>query len=819
MTSPTISPTIQALAPTRASVRQRLQVRGLVQGVGFRPFVYRLARAHALAGFVQNDDRGVVIEIEGESEAVHAFAQALRIAPPPGAVIRAIDIDDVPTRREDDFVIIESARRDGGTVAVAPDRATCDDCWREFSDPADRRYRYPFINCTSCGPRFTIMQGVPYDRHATTMAAFTMCASCQAEYDDPSSRRFHAQPNACPACGPSQSWFATSILSEPSRTGHAARRVLGNAAVLAARVALQTGDVIAVKGIGGYHLMCDARSERAVSMLRTRKRRPDKPLAVMVASIDVARDVAHVSDAAARLLASPAHPIVLLPRRVDGSSRLASNLAPGVGTIGLLLPYAPIHALLAADGPVVCTSGNLSDEPIAYEDDDAIARLSPLVDGFLLHNRPIHVPCDDSVMQLDERDVEVPMRRSRGFAPFPVTLRTGLPNPPSVLAVGAELKSTLAITRGDAAYLSAHLGDVADPQTLAALSHAATHMQSLHGVVAERIACDLHPGYLSSRWARDTARAMGRPVIAVQHHHAHLAALMGEHALDPTQSILAFTFDGTGYGTDHTIWGGEVLMGNYTGFTRVASLAPFLLPGGDAAVREPARTALSVLQAVGLPWDESLEAVHRYTPAQRELVRALLERRIGCVETTSLGRFLDACAALLGVRQVVSHEGQAAIEMEQLALRAAHASDTHAAHAYAASFRFDLQVAPDGRLLMASRAVLERLLAAMRHGEDRSAIAFAVHVAIAEVMVRVAVDARDRLGAMPVGLTGGVFQNRLLSRLACDGLRAQGFTVLTHRLVPANDGGLALGQALIAMHATVEQTPDHLPGHMFHYRR
>lgn len=799
---------ISTTASVRAPVRRRLHVRGLVQGVGFRPFVYRLAHTHALAGFVQNDDRGVVIEVEGASTAVEAFAQALRASPPSGAIIRQIAMDDAELRHEPGFVIIESASHTGGTVPVSPDRATCDDCWREFHDPADRRYHYPFINCTACGPRYTIMRAVPYDRDVTTMAGFTMCAMCQAEYDDPGSRRFHAQPNACPTCGPTQSWFATAgapdprgVLDDGQNGIRRPRRVYGNAAVLAARVALQTGDVIAVKGIGGYHLMCDARSERAVTLLRARKRRVDKPVAVMVASLAHARDIALVSEAAARALTSPAHPIVLLPRREDIRGRLASNIAPGIGSIGLMLPYAPIHAMLVADGPLVCTSGNLSDEPIAFDDDEAIARLTPLVDGFLTHDRPIHVPCDDSVVQVADGDEEMPLRRSRGYAPFPVFPRVAVESPPAVLAVGAELKSTIAISDGHAVFLSAHLGDVADPRTLDALSHAADHMLRLHGVNPDRIACDLHPGYLSSRWARSRADVMGLPVIPVQHHHAHLAALLGEHQRDPRQPILAFTFDGTGYGTDHTIWGGEVLMGDCTRFTRVASLMPFPLPGGDAAIREPSRTALALLHATQLPWTETLPAVARYSPSQRDILRVQLDRRLGCTETTSMGRFLDACAALLDLRHTVQYEGQAAIELEQLANRALTTGATIDSP-WRDAMRFDVELAPDGRLLLGPRAILQTLASFAGRSTDRSAIALAVHVAIADVMVFVTRQLRDRFGPLPVGLTGGVFQNQLLSRLAGERLRSQGFTVLTHRQVPANDGGLALGQALIAMHAT-----------------
>lgn len=785
---PSMMPSQPAAAPTR--IRRHIRVRGVVQGVGFRPYVYRHARALGLVGYVCNDDAGVLIEVEGAPPDVLTFLDTLPQHAPMGSVVQSIESHEAALQREPSFAIVASAASAGGVVPVSPDRATCTDCWAEFHDPVDRRYHYPFINCTQCGPRYTIVRDVPYDRPLTTMAAFTMCAECQAEYDDPGSRRFHAQPNACPACGPTLRWQRVA-------PHHDHARVSGNDAVLAARIALQTGGVIAVKGIGGFHLVCDARSARAVDLLRQRKRRAEKPLAMMVASIDDARRYVDVSDAAAALLHSAPHPIVLLPRCAQARFPLAPSLAPGMDVLGILLPYSPIHALLVADGPIVCTSGNLSDEPIVFEDADALQRLAPIVDGFLMHDRPIHVPCDDSVVQLDDTGAEMPIRRSRGYAPMPVRVGTWSAagdRTPEVLAVGAELKSTIAVTRGCDVFLSAHLGDVGDPTTLDALAHAARHMSALHHVVPDRVACDMHPGYLSTRWATAYAREHGLPLVPVQHHHAHLASLMAEHGCDATQRILAFTFDGTGYGTDGTIWGGEALLGNYHGATRVASLAPFLLPGGDASVRRPARTALALLHASGLPWDTSWPVVRDLQASDAEILKAQLDRRLGCAETTSMGRFFDACAALLGVCGHVSYEGQAAMMLEQHARRHAGAAPT---------LRFTRDAATDGRLLLSPAALLRDVQQLLQRGTDVAAVAYALHAAVADAVVQVAQHNRDQDGAHPVGLTGGVFQNRLLSWLTRDRLTGAGFTTLVHRTVPANDGGLALGQAAIAWHTSL----------------
>lgn len=781
---------MNATAPTPQPmpVRRVIRVRGVVQGVGFRPFVHRLAVAHGLVGFVGNDDDGVHAEVQGEADAVQAFCAALTIEAPAASVVRDVIVQEcepVPTLG---FAIVASTPRRGGTVPVSPDLATCADCWREFHDPADRRYHYPFLNCTQCGPRYTIINDIPYDRPRTTMAGFRMCAACQAEYEDPTGRRFHAQPNACPACGPQLAWSAPG-----------AADAWGDSALAAAQQALREGAILAVKGIGGYHLVCAAMQSDTVQRLRDRKRRPHKPLALLadcVASIEL---FAIVSEAECALLQSPAHPIVLLARRADAS--LPDTIAPGADTIGVMLPYTPLYALLAADGPLVCTSGNLADEPIVWDDADARERLAPLVDGILSHDRPIAVPCDDSVVQCMFDGTEQPIRRSRGYAPLPVVLAADTMACESVLAVGAELKSTLAITRDRYAVLSAHLGDVGDPLTLEALARNADHMLRLHDITPARVACDLHPGYLSSRWAREYAAAHGLPCIPVQHHHAHLASLLAEHAMPAGTSALVFTFDGTGYGPDHTIWGGEALVGNYRRFERVASLRAFSLPGGDSAVKHPSRVALALLHTLKLPWHDALAPVQAYDAASRHVLATQLDRSLGTVRTSSAGRLLDACAALAGGRQTVSYEGQAAIEFEVIARQHVGSRDDGDRYLVA------LHESSTGFVTMDPLPMVQALVADVLASRDPRLIAYRVHAALANAIVRTAIRLRERVGALPVGLSGGVFQNRLLQGLVQAQMAAAGVALMQHHIVPPNDGGLALGQALVAAHADLTFSP------------
>lgn len=759
-------------------VRRRVHVRGVVQGVGFRPFCHSLAAHFGLAGHVGNDGAGVFLELEGDAGHVAAFLQSLEREAPPLARIEEVHVESVPTQGEREFRILASEALPGEVTPVSPDVATCDDCLRELHDPADRRYRYPFINCTNCGPRYTIIRDVPYDRPLTTMASFVMCEACAHEYHDPRNRRFHAQPNACPACGPRLGW----------RTRDEKRDSLtGEAALAAALDTLRSGGVVAVKGIGGFHLACDATRPEAVMALRTRKRRSDKPFAILARDVTEVCRFAEVSPDAGRLLTSPARPIVLLQRRGAPDIAVAREVAPGQATLGVMLPYSPLHHLLAAVGPLVLTSGNLSEEPIARDNAEALERLASLADGFLLHDREIHVVCDDSVIRVHQGR-ELPLRRSRGYAPYPVRL----PAPaPAVLAVGGELKGTACLTRDRYAFLTPHIGDVGNLETLAALERACDHLARLFRVVPERLACDMHPGYLSAQWGRRLAAEQRLQVIEVQHHHAHLAALMGEHGLGARDAILAFAFDGTGYGTDGTIWGGEVLLGGYAGFERVAHLAPAPLPGGDAAVRRPARTALAQLWAAGLPW-EGTHAAAALAAGERRVLRTQLERRINCVDTTSMGRFLDAAASLAGGRQSVSYEGQAAIEFEGMAREGA---------ARGPAYHFECSDSPGDVIIFDGAPVLRGVAADAAVGRDRRDMARAVHVAVAGAIVAVASRLRETRGIDRVGLTGGVFQNVLLLALAEDGLRAAGFTVLLHHKVPPNDGGLALGQALVAAHA------------------
>jgi hydrogenase maturation protein HypF len=773
-----------------AIVRQHVRVRGIVQGVGFRPFVFALATRRGLRGHVANDAGGVSIVVEGDETQLRAFCRALETEAPPLARVESVDV--VPLDREDPlpegepaFRILASHAASGVQTPVSADIATCAECLRELRDPRDRRHGYPFVNCTNCGPRYTIIVDTPYDRARTTMASFAMCPECRAEYDSPTNRRFHAQPNACPACGPRLRWREGGAGDSPASGAPLA----ADDALLAACAMLRAGGIVAVKGIGGFHLACDATDSQAVRRLRQRKRRPDKPLALLVADLAGVMRLAHCSAAEEALLQSAARPIVLLTRRSDGDPTLAPEIAPGQSTLGIMLPYSPLHHLLSLVGPLVMTSGNLSDEPIVRDDAEAIERLGGIADGFLLHDRPIHVVCDDSVSR-SWSGGELPLRRSRGHAPYPVRLAAAVPH---ILAVGGELKATACLTRDRYAYLTPHIGDVGNPETMAAMERACDHLERLFRVTPSRVACDLHPGYLSSRWAREVAATRGIPVVGVQHHHAHLAALLAEHGLGADARVLAFTFDGTGYGTDGSIWGGEVLLGGYAAFERVAHLAPTPLPGGDAAVRHPARVALAQLWKAGLAWDGT-HAARAIPDADRRILRTQLERSLNCATTTSMGRFLDAAASLAGGRQTVSYEGQGAIEFEALALAAAPGK---------APYAFALRHDEHGTIVVDGAPVLRDVARDAASGRSIADIAWAVHAAIAECIVEVAVALRAARQVERVGLTGGVFQNALLLTLAVERLHSAGFTVMTHHLVPPNDGGLALGQAMVAAHSPI----------------
>lgn len=747
-------------------VRWRCAVSGRVQGVGFRPYVCALARDLGATGFVGNDAAGVFVELQGPEAVVAEFADRMKRCPAPAAV-EAVRVCELPVREETAFVIAPSGN--GGTGAVVPpDAATCEDCLRDLNAPGDRRFAYPFVTCARCGPRFTLLREVPFDRSRTAMAAFPMCSACEAEYADPGDRRFHAQTAACPVCGP-RVWFA-------NRSG--AEDVSGVDPVASARVALATGAIVAVKGIGGFHLACDATNDAAVRRLRAGKGRRDKPFAVMAASVEVMRAYAELGDAEERTLSSRERPIVLLRRRDrTGAVPLSPAVAPGSATLGFMLPYSPLHHLLLADRPLVMTSGNLSGEPIVTSHAHAGA-LAPPADAFLFHDREIVAPCDDSVVSVFEGEA-YPVRRSRGYAPLPVPLAE---SGPAVLAVGGELKAAFGLAVGTRVYLSQHIGDMGSPATLDAFERAVEHLTRLLRARPEAVACDAHPGYHSARWAEAFAARHGLPLVRVQHHRAHVAALAAEHR--HTGPLIGVCFDGTGYGGDGAAWGGEVLAGTAAALERVAHFDYVPLPGGDAAVERPARMALAHLWAAGVPWDEALPCVRACPVAERSVLHTQLERNVNCVPTSSVGRLFDAVAALVGVRQVVTYEAQAAIELEAVAGDAPSG--------------YDVPVISGEPFRLDPRPLVREVARDVAGAVPAPAIAGRFHRGLADAIVRVCGAVRTRTGIATVGLTGGVFQNVLLLRLAVEGLGRAGFAVLVHRHVPASDGGLSLGQAVIA---------------------
>ncbi|MCX5042148.1 carbamoyltransferase HypF [Aldersonia sp. NBC_00410] len=730
--------------------RRRIEVRGVVQGVGFRPFVYTTAAALGLSGSVRNDPSGALIEIEGETDNLDAFVHTLASNPPPLAVIESLTPHDLPACGGTGFHIADTNQHGAGRTLASPDVAMCADCGAELRDPTNRRYRHPFINCTNCGPRFTIIAALPYDRPSTSMSGFAMCADCAREYADPADRRFHAQPICCPNCGPTL------------RFGD----LTGDAALAAARDLIRDGKVLAVKGIGGYHLACDATDDGTVTTLRERKRRGDKPFAVMARDLDTARTLVDIDDD--RLLTGAQRPIVLLPRRQDAP--VAAAVAPHNPDLGVMLPYAPLHELLL-DGPMpdalVMTSGNLAGEPICHADDDARERLAGIADGLLRHDRPILVPCDDSVLR-----PEFPLRRSRGYAPLPVALP--VPVAPT-LAVGGDLKNTFALADGRYAWLSGHIGDMDDLATLSAFATAEQHLERLTGVTPTLLVTDAHPRYRSADWARRHAGA--RPVRTVQHHHAHIAAVMAEHGLDGSQRVTGLAFDGTGYGPDGAVWGGEALLADYKGFHRLAHLAYVPLAGGDLAVRRPYRMALAHLHAAGIKWDDDMPAVAACPPEERRVLAHQLDTGLRCVPTSSMGRLFDAVAALAGVRQISDYEAQAAIEFEGVGRGIA-----------AGAYEFGL-----GTESFDPAAMLRAIVHDVRTGVAPGVISARFHEAVAQLIVALA----ERAGQHTVALSGGVFQNPTLLRRTTALLSERGFDVLTHQRVPPNDGGLALGQLMV----------------------
>ena len=793
-------------------IRQRIRVTGVVQGVGFRPFVYGLALEHGLTGLVGNDSGGVFIEVEGSEQSVAVFREELVDHPPPLAHIESATVESLAIAGDKRFLIVKSEVQATRNTLISPDICICYDCLGELRDAKNRRFAYPFINCTNCGPRFSIIRDIPYDRPLTTMAGFPMCSACQEEYENPLDRRFHAQPNACPVCGP-QVWLELTQGSDSILPN--GERVIRDPdiAIRTAQQMLADGLIVAVKGLGGFHLACDAINDVALTNLRERKGRVDKPFAVMALDVDTVRQFAELSGEEEELLTSKERPILLL--RKKAGKVLSDLVAPGNRYIGVMVPYTPLHYVLLGNNnqqltvnsqqstanvkrlPVlVMTSGNHSDEPIVFENDKARKHLSSLADAFLFHDRDIYARCDDSVVRIlelgcGESDGEggrlaagpkqytvLPIRRSRGYAPFPVRLPFSAP---PILAVGGELKATFCLTKDAYAYVSQHIGDMENLETLLAFEAAVSHFQHIFRTKPRKIACDLHPRYLSTRWALEQA-GDDLPVVQVQHHHAHIASVMAEHQLDGTSPVIGFSFDGTGYGSDGAVWGGEVLLADYRGFERAASLKYVPLVGGDAAVKRPYRLALAHLWAAGIEWDARLPSVKACPEIEANVIRKQLETGLNSVPTSSMGRLFDAVASLSGIRQTITYEGQAAIELEALI-------DTQEPGKYV--FTLEEKVFDAAPVI---QAVVRDIMA----GVDAGLIAARFHNGLADLILRLSIQLRQQTGLNKVALSGGVFQNISLLQQAMHLLLKNDFEVLNQQLVPANDGGLALGQASVA---------------------
>ncbi|MFI6529688.1 carbamoyltransferase HypF [Streptomyces uncialis] len=819
-----------------AAARRRVAVQGVVQGVGFRPFVYTLATELGLSGHVVNTGEGVLAEIEGPPDAVDVFCRRVATDAPSPAAVDSVRHEVIALTGTKGFMITPSrAVGSRGASLIPPDTATCSRCVAELRDPADRRHRHPFITCTGCGPRFTIATALPYDRARTTMAGFPLCERCEREYGDPADRRFHAQPVSCHDCGPRLSLIAPG-----------AGPLGGGTALVRARELLAGGTILAVKGIGGYHLACDAGDPAAVALLRRRKRRGDKPFAVMARDLADIEPLVELGPLERELLTGPVRPVVLLRRRTD--TRAADReraapvaleaVAPRCPDLGVLLPYTPLHHLLLGlpgdpPGPrvLVMTSANLGGEPLVTDDGEALERLAPLVDGWLTHDRPIHVPCDDSVVRVVD-GVPFPLRRARGYVPAPIPLP--LPVGPS-LAAGGDLKNVLAVAEGRRAWLSGHIGDMDDLATLTAFDRAAEHLAALTGVTPATVAVDRHPGYRSAARAR---RGHDRPVVRVQHHHAHVASVMAEHGLDGGRQVIGVAFDGTGYGDDGAVWGGEVLLADYAGFRRFAQLAYVPLPGGDAAVERPYRMALAHLRAAGIPWARDLPPVAVCPDDELRTLAHQLETGLACVPTSSMGRLFDAVSSLAGVRHRAGYEAQAAIELEGAAHAhgPAHAQGPGYSHGPARphgpvpggdpsprrgpssgggpgdgvgpghgvgpapAYRFALRPHEE-RWLADPAPVLAAVVADVRAGAAAGLIAARFHQAVVDLVRALCALARRAGGPGTVALTGGVFGNALLLSGCARALEADGFTVLRHRNVPPGDGGLALGQLMVAARA------------------
>jgi hydrogenase maturation protein HypF len=774
-------------------VRRQIEVSGIVQGVGFRPYIYRLATSRHLSGMIRNTPAGVTIEIQGPAETVQDFVDHLPTEAPPLARITSFEVHELPCNGDQGFLIVHSHEGEAVRTLISPDVATCSDCLREMFDPKDRRYRYPFINCTNCGPRFTIIRDIPYDRPSTSMAVFPMCPECLAEYENPLDRRFHAQPNACWKCGP-----RVELLDKSGA------RIECRDSIVEAASALLSGSVVAVKGLGGFHLAVDATQAAAVDLLRQRKRRVEKPFAVMVPDLDAAEEICELDDAARCALQSIQRPIVLLPKK--SASAIPDEVAPFNHYLGVFLPYTPIHYLLFADGgfkALVMTSGNLSEEPIAIDNREAINGLNGLADCFLVHNRDILLRCDDSVVRVSGR-ITRQMRRSRGFVPVPVFLKN---DQPSVLAVGGELKNTICLTKGKHAFLSQHVGDLENVESYSFFQEAIEHLERILEIRPEIIAYDLHPNYFSTQWAQEQG---GSKTLGVQHHHAHIASCMAENQLEGR--VIGFALDGTGYGTDGHIWGGEVLLASYADFERVAHFEYVHLPGGAAAIREPWRMAVSYLaHHFGRDFLNSdfmkldIPFVRQLDSAKANFLLQMMQHGVNSPLTSSCGRLFDAVSAVVGIRQQVNYEAQAAIELEMAMISAKIASPEDRA--------YPLKLVPDpasgdghwtnghsinGHWIISTKLLFEALLDDLKHGVPLAVISHRFHNGLVDGFVEIAELLRKKTSLGRVCLSGGTFHNVYLSQRLEARLLEAGFAVFAQKEVPAGDGGLSLGQALIA---------------------
>lgn len=752
-------------------IRRKIFVQGTVQGVGFRPFIYRIARENGLKGRVTNTSEGVEIDVEGSEEAVQNFCSRLTENPPPLAKIEEINIHPFEPVGFKEFSIGQTESGGSAEAFVSVDVAVCEDCLSELFDPGNRRYRYPFINCTNCGPRFTIIKDIPYDREFTTMNVFPMCPECSVEYHDPSDRRFHAQPNACNKCGP-------QVVLRDSSGGLVNKE---NPIEQAAQL-LKENYILAVKGLGGYHLACNAKDHQAVSTLRQRKVREDKPFAVMVRNLEEAEQLCYVSEKEAELLASPARPVVLLKKKGDA---VASEVAPGNAYLGIMLPYTPLHYLLfeRIDFPLVMTSANLSNEPIAYQDEDAFMRLGDIAEYYLVHNRKIEHRCDDSVTRVF-KDEEYPLRRSRGYSPAPLKLAgDGIP----VLAVGGEQKNTFCLTKGKFAFVSHHIGDLENLETLKAFHDEINMYKKLFHVEPELIAYDYHPEYLSTKYALDIP---GIAKVGVQHHHAHIAACMAENGLDG--NVLGVSFDGTGFGPDGSIWGGEFMYASLNEYKRFAHLKYVPMPGGARAIKEPWRMAAGYLfNELGREWkaQENVGFLKNKNGMLLEALEEIMEKWINCPPTSSMGRLFDAVAALIGIKDTVNYEGQAAVEMEQAAVSAVNKVNI--------KYNY-VTIRKDTVYEIDTGGIIAGVLGDLSVKEDKSVIAWKFHNTVKDIVISICKKGREEFGENRVCLSGGVFQNLLLLDMVYRELTDNKFDVYIHRLVPANDGNISLGQAVVA---------------------